>query len=459
MKVAVIGLARSGYAAAKLALSLGYSVKVSDGCNGTHMSEEACREIERKAEELRGLGASVEIGTHSDECVKDVDVVIASPGVPDTAKPVIIAKAENIPVINEVEFAVRQTKAKIIAITGTNGKTTTTTLVGHILNYANIPVIVAGNIGQALCGVVEKATSQKYLVVELSSFQLETMEHFHPDIAIWLNLTPDHLDRHGTMGNYAAAKGKMFMNMNSDDWAVIWNHDREITKPFIENTGVKTVWLDETGKWKQTPENSYKMTCDNGELISVFNGVKQLHGQFSNLNLKGSHNITNVLAAISVARILRIPNHILNEALVQFHGLPHRLEFIAEKDGIKFVNDSKATNIDAVIKALESVEKPISLIAGGYDKGGDFTPLINIVKEKVNKLVLIGDAALMLNEVFKDVENKVVVESMKEAVETAAANVPSGTTVLLAPGCASFDMYDNFEKRGEDFTKCVLTNV
>ena len=261
MKVAVIGLARSGYAAAKLALSLGYSVKVSEGCNGIHMSEETCREIERKAEELRSLGASVEIGTHSDECVKDVDVVIVSPGVPDTSKPVIIARAENIPVINEVEFAVRQTKAKIIAITGTNGKTTTTTLIGHILNYANIPAIVAGNIGQALCGVVEKATSQKYLVVELSSFQLETMEHFHPDIAIWLNLTPDHLDRHGNMANYAAAKGKMFMNMNSDDWAVIWNHDREITKPFIENTGVKTVWIDETGKWKQTPENSYKMSC------------------------------------------------------------------------------------------------------------------------------------------------------------------------------------------------------
>ncbi|RLD11486.1 MAG: UDP-N-acetylmuramoyl-L-alanine--D-glutamate ligase [Chlamydiae bacterium] len=399
----------------------------------------------------------MEIGGHSDDCVKNVDIVIASPGVPDTAKPIKIANAENIPVINEVEFAVQHTNAKIIAITGTNGKTTTTTLIGHILNYADKPAIVAGNIGQALCGVVEKATSHKFLVVELSSFQLETMKTFHPYIAVWLNLTPDHLDRHGTMENYAAAKGKMFMNMNSDDWSVIWNNDREITKPFIENTGVKTVWIDEKGKWKQTPEQPYGTTFDSGELVSIFNGNKQLHGQYSELKLKGTHNIINILAAISVARILHIPNYIINEALLEFRGLPHRLEFITEKNGIIFLNDSKATNIDAVSKALESVDKPISLIAGGYDKGGDFTPLINIVKEKVNKLVLIGEAASMLKEVFKDIDNKVIVHSMKQAVETASADVPVGTTVLLSPGCASFDMYDNFEKRGEDFTKCVLS--
>jgi len=456
MKVAIIGLARSGYAAAKLALSLGHSVKVTDGCSGAHMSEKARAELDKKADELRSLGAFVEIGCHSDECVKNVDIVITSPGVPDTAKPIRIAKSDKIPVISEVEFAVRHTKAKIIAITGTNGKTTTTSLIGHILKYAKIPVVVAGNIGQALSGVVEKAAPQKYLVVELSSFQLETMENFHPHIAVWLNLTPDHLDRHGTMNNYAAAKGKMFMNMNSDDWAVIWNHDRAITKAFVENKSVKIVWIDETAKLKQTPQEPYGTIFDDGKLISVFNGNKQTHGQFSNLNLKGEHNIVNILAAISVARILRIPNHILNEALREFNGLPHRLELITEKNGVKFVNDSKATNIDAARKALETVDKPISLIAGGYDKNGDFTPLVDIVKEKVNKLVLLGDVAPVLNEIFKDIENKVIVNSMKEAVETAADNVPEGTTVLLSPGCASFDMYDDYEKRGEDFSKCAL---
>jgi len=456
MKVAVIGLARSGYAVAKLALSLGYSVKVSDACAGAHTSEDAVRELNRNAEELRSLGAMVEIGNHSEEYFVDADVVIASPGVPDTAKPIVIANEANIPVINEIEFAVQHTNAKIIAITGTNGKTTTTALIGHILNYAKIPAVVAGNIGQALSGVIDKVTSKSFLVVELSSFQLETMKTFHPYVAIWLNLTPDHLDRHGSMENYAAAKGKMFANMCSDDWAVIWNHDREITKPFIENKGIKTVWIDETGNWKQKPEESYGLIYDNDQLISIFNGNKNIYGEFSNLKLKGKHNIINTLAAVSVARILRIPNHVISEALIGFYGLPHRLEFISEKSGIKFINDSKATNVDAALKALEAVSKPISLIIGGRDKDGDFGLLKEIVKEKVNKLVLIGETACMLKKIFNDVENKVIVKTMKEAVESAVDTVPQNTTVLLAPACSSFDMYDNFEKRGDDFSKCVL---
>ena len=456
MKVAVIGLARSGYAAAKLAVSLGYSVKVSDACAGPHMSEEAVTELNKNAEELRSLGATVEIGRHSNEYFTDADVIIASPGVPDNAMPIKIANKYNIPVISEIEFAVQHTNAKIIAITGTNGKTTTTALIGHILNYAKIPAVVAGNIGQALSGVIDKVTSKSFLVIELSSFQLGIMKKFHPYIAVWLNLTPDHLDRHGSMENYAAAKGKMFMNMNPDDWAVIWNHDREITKPFIENKGIKTVWIDETGKWKQKPDEPYGLIYDNNQLVSVFNGNKNEYGEFSKLKLKGKHNIINSLAAISVARVLRIPNHIISEALIGFYGLPHRLEFISEKYGAKFINDSKATNVDAAIKALEAVSKPISLIIGGRDKDGDFGPMKNIVKEKVNKLVLIGEAACMLKEIFKDVENKVIVKTMKEAVETSVNNVPENTTVLLAPACASFDMYDNFEKRGEDFSKCVL---
>jgi len=456
MKVTVIGLARSGYAAAKLALSLGYSVKVSDGCAGAHASEAAISELKRSAEELRSLGALVEIGTHSEDYIKSADVVVTSPGVPEDAKPIRMAFDEKIPVISEIEFAVQYTNAKIIAITGTNGKTTTTSLIGHILNYAGMTAVVAGNIGQALSDVVGKVSSKDFLVVELSSFQLETMKKFHPHIAVWLNLTPDHLDRHGSMENYAAAKGKMFMNMNSDDWAVIWNHDREIVKPFIEKTGVKTVWIDETGQWKQNLNEPYGLIFEDEKLKSVFNGNKHSHGCFEKLKLKGAHNIINTLASIAVARIVNVPNYIINDAIAEFTGLPHRLEFISEKNGIKFINDSKATNIDAAIKAIETVEKPISLILGGRDKDGDFLSMLNVVNEKVNKLVLIGETASMLNDIFKDFENKVIVKSMENAVEAAATNVPEKTTVLLAPGCASFDMYDNFEKRGEDFSKCVL---
>ena len=456
MKVTIIGLARSGYAAAKLACSLGYSVKVSDACNGAHFTPAAKIALEEKADELRNLGVQVELGKHTEEFIKGADVVITSPGVPDNSLPIITAKSEKIPLISEVEFAIRHTNAKVIAITGTNGKTTTTSLIGHILDCAEIPCVVAGNIGQALSAVIEKVNQKDFLVVELSSFQLETMETFHPYIAVWLNLTPDHLDRHLTIEKYAAAKGKIFENMTSDDWAIIWNHDREITNPFIENKGINVVWIDEKGEWKQTPREPYGAVCENGELISTFNGNKYSHGLFEDLKLKGAHNITNTLAAIAVARILHIPSHILNEALIKFYGLPHRLEFIAEKKGIKFINDSKATNVDAMIKGIEAVNAPISLIAGGYDKGGDFTPVAKIIKKKVYKLVLLGDAAEKLDKVFSDFDNKIIVKTMKEAVEKAAENVPDGTTVLLSPGCASFDLYDDFEKRGEDFSKCVF---
>ena len=455
MKITVIGLARSGYAAAKLSLALGYSVRISDACNGAHVTAESKKALQEKANELRTLGAQVELGKHSDEFIKGADLIVVSPGVPETAPPIRLAKEENIPVVSEVEFAVRHTNAKIIAITGTNGKTTTTSLIGHILNYAKIPAVVAGNIGQALSGVVQNINSDKFLVVELSSFQLETMESFQPHIAVWLNLTPDHLDRHGTIENYAAAKGRIFANMTSDDWAIIWNHDRELTKQFIQNKGIKTVWLDEKADWKQTPEEPYGAVCDAGELISTFNGNKISHGLFDDLKLKGAHNVINTLAAISVARILHIPNHILIGALAEFHGLPHRLEFIREINGIKFINDSKATNVDAMIKGIEAVPAPIALIAGGYDKGGDFSEVVDVVNKKVKKLILIGDAAEKLNNVFNNFKNKILVGSMKEAVEKAAENMPAGSAVLLSPGCASFDMYDDFEKRGEDFSKCV----
>ncbi len=459
MNVSVIGLARSGYAAAKLALKLGYKVKASDACAGEHVSESAKSALLENARDLEKNGAWVELDKHTPECLSEADVVVVSPGVPEDSDPIVWAKQQSLKIISEVEFAVRHTNAKVIGITGTNGKTTTTALVGHILETAEIPAVVAGNIGQALSGVVEKVTDKHLLVLELSSFQLQTLESLKPIISVWLNLTPEHLDRHMNINEYAAAKARIFKNMTQENWAVIWNHDRDIVLPHLKDCGAKRVWIDETAAWKSSKEEQYGAFCLDGEIKTDFNGIQQSYGEKSELQLKGGHNMVNVLAACSVGRILQIPDYLIKKALRSFKPLEHRFELVGRKDGISFINDSKATNVDAVLKALESVEKPVSLIAGGYDKGSDFVPLIPLVKEKVCRLVVIGKAAAKIGGIFEGSTEIVRAKRMNTAVSKAAENLPEGATVLLAPGCASFDMYDNFEERGNDFKNCVLNFV
>jgi len=378
-----------------------------------------------------------------------------SPGVPDDADPIIWAKKQNLKIISEIEFAVTHTNAKIIGITGTNGKTTTTSLIGHMLDCAEIPSVVAGNIGQALSGVIEKVTDKHLLVLELSSFQLQSLESIKPYISVWLNLTPEHLDRHSNINEYAAAKAKIFKNMTHDDWAVVWNYDRDIVLPYLNNCGAKRVWVDESNSWVPSKEEQYGALCFDNELRTDFNGIQQNYGVKSDLLLKGNHNFVNVLVACAVGRILQIPDHLIKKAIASFKPLEHRLEFVAEKNEIVYINDSKATNVDAVIKALEAFDKPISLIAGGYDKGNDFSTLIPIVKEKVCRLTLIGKATSKINRELAGTTEIFHVKKMKTAVAKASENLKSGSIVLLAPGCASFDMYDNFEERGNDFKNCV----
>jgi len=455
MNISIIGLARSGYAAAKLALSLGYKVRISDACVAAHLSENAKNILISNANELKEKGAWVELEKHSRDCIKDADVLIVSPGVPDDAVPIVWAKKLNLKIISEVEFAVRHTNAKIIGITGTNGKTTTTSLVGHTLDCANIPNIVAGNIGQALSGVISKATDKHLLVLELSSFQLQSLESIKPYISVWLNLTPEHLDRHSTISEYIDAKAKIFKNMNNDDWAIVWNHDRNIVLPYLNKTAAKRVWIDETEAWKPSKEEQYGAICRDDILETNFNGIQQNYAGKSELKLKGNHNIVNVLVACAVGRILHIPDYIIKKAITSFNTLEHRLELVGKKNNVCFVNDSKATNVDAVLKALETIEKPISLILGGYDKGSDFSELIPLVKEKVVKLTLIGKAADKIDKVLNGYTDILHAKKMKTAVQKAAEKLPTGATVLLAPGCASFDMYDNFEERGLDFKNSV----
>jgi len=455
MNVTIIGLARSGYAAAQLAQRLGYHVRVSDGCTGAHVTAATRRTLEEHAQALRARGIWVELGAHTPACLDGATLVVTSPGVPDSAPPLQWARQRSLPIISEIEFAVRHTNARIVAITGTNGKTTTTTLIGHILTTAGMPCVVAGNIGQALSGVVEQATAQHTVVLEISSFQLEAVQTFKPHIAVWLNLTPDHLDRYKTMQAYGAAKSRIFHQMTHDDWAVLWLHDRELVLPYLNGNDVRRVWLDECGQWRPSRADSCGATLAHGTLTTHVNGITQAHGRMDALHLHGAHNAVNVLAACAVARILRVPAHALDEALRSFRGLPHRLEHVAARNGITFVNDSKATNVDAMIKALEAMPAPITLLAGGYDKDSDFTPVLPLVRAKVPRVVLFGAAREKLAQVFAGVTTLLNADTMQDAVTKAVQGTPGGTTVLLAPGCASYDWYNDFEERGADFRRCV----
>ena len=455
MVVSIIGLARSGYAAARLALRLGYSVKITDACAGNHMSDAMLIKLEQHADELRSAGAWVEIGCHTRKSIEGSDLVITSPGVPDTADPLVWAREEGIKVISEIEFAVRHTNGKIIGVTGTNGKTTTTTLIGHILSHAGMPVVLAGNIGQPLAGIVETTSSRHIVVLEMSSFQLETVESFHPSIAVWLNLTPDHLDRYESMDDYLDAKARIFMNMTKDDWVVVWHRDQELLADVLRACPARKVWIDELGEWQPTAGESYGAWCRDDILHTMLNGVRSVHGNRNELPLSGDHNIVNMLAACVVARILQVPEHVVDEAIKTFQGLPHRIEFVVKKHGITFLNDSKATNVDAVFEALKSLPAPIALIAGGYDKGGDFAPLHPMIREKVTRLVLLGAATDKLQNECNGLTEIVQAQSMAEAVAAAASDMPFGATVLLSPGCASFDMYDDYEQRGDDFKSCA----
>lgn len=455
MIVSIIGLARSGYAAARLALRLGYSVRVTDACTGAHMSSSARETLEQHAGELTAAGVWVELGCHTRKSIEGADLVITSPGVPDTAGPLVWAREEGIAIISEIEFAVRHTSGTIVGITGTNGKTTTASLVGHILSHADMPVVVAGNIGQPLSGVVETISSRHVVVLEISSFQLETVESFHPHIAVWLNFTPDHLDRYDSLDDYFDAKSRIFMNMTNEDWAIVWRRDREITADILRACPARKVWIDEHGEWQPEAGESYGAWCRDDILHTALNGVHTVHGNRNELPLAGDHNVVNMLAACSVARILHIPEHVVNEALLSFQGLPHRIEFVVKRHGITFLNDSKATNVEAMIEAIKTVKQPISLIAGGYDKGGEFSAVQPLIKDKVSRIVLLGDAAGKLARVFEGLTETVRAASMAEAVAAAARDMPPGTTVLLSPGCASFDMYEDYEQRGNDFKNCA----
>ena len=438
-RIVVLGAGESGAGAAVLAKVKGFDVFVSD------MS--AIKD--KYKQQLDSHGILWEEGHHTEDLILNADEIIKSPGIPNDAPLVLKAKAKGIPIISEIEFAGRYTHAKMICITGSNGKTTTTALIYHIFRSAGLNVGLAGNIGQSLAlQVAEK--DYDYYVIELSSFQLDNMYNFRANIAVLMNITPDHLDRYDhNMQNYIDAKFRIIQNQTHDDAFVFWNDDpiiqRELKKYGIQAKLCPFSELKEKGVIAYTEDNKLYFT----EPIA-FNMEEE------ELALNGTHNLYNSMAAGISANLAGIRKETIREALSDFKGVPHRLERVAAVDGVEYINDSKATNVNSCWYALQSMTTPTVLILGGKDKGNDYNDIKALVAEKCRALVYLGLHNEKLHDFFDPMGLPVAdVQSMADAVEAARRMARPGDTVLLSPCCASFDLFKSYEDRGDQFKACV----
>ena len=432
-KLVVLGGGESGIGAALLAKNNNYDVFVSD--KGTISDKEILTNNDIKWEE----------GSHSMEEILAATEVVKSPGIPDTIPLVRELISVGIPVISEVEFAYRYTNAKIIAITGSNGKTTTTLLVGHILKNAGFDVLVAGNIGTGFAKSISER-DYDYIVLELSSFQLDGISAFTADIAILLNITPDHLDRYdNNFDHYIQSKLRITHNQTSDN-VLIYNYDDENIRNKIK-TEAKKIPFSLTEKFD---EGAFY----NNEQINI--NINKNKMTIQELALQGKHNVYNSMAAAVASRVLEVKDFITRQSLLDFQNVEHRLEHVINVHGIEFINDSKATNINSVWFALESMHKDTVWIVGGVDKGNDYKELLSLVKSKVKAIVCIGENTENIHKVFEGHVDEIVnAKSMNEAVGYSYQLANKGDVVLLSPACASFDMFTNFENRGLEFKKSV----
>jgi UDP-N-acetylmuramoylalanine--D-glutamate ligase len=389
----------------------------------------------------------VETGQHNERTFRDQDLIVVSPGVPFDVPQLVPARARGVPVIGEVELAARFLKGHIVAITGSNGKTTTTTLAGEILLAGGRKTLVGGNIGTPAITFVDQSTDDTWVVLEISSFQLETVETFHPHIAVVLNITPDHLDRHHTFENYAAAKARIFENQTAADFVVL-NADNEPCAELEAKAKPPARWfsrLGEVGSGAFVREEQIVWRDEKGELEIM---------PVSEISLKGAHNVENVLAAVCVGMLAGIEPAQIRSAIAAFKAVEHRLEYVATVRGVEYYNDSKATNVDATIKALESFPGRIHLILGGKDKGSDYSVLNSLLKERVKRVYTIGAAAAKIEAQASGTEI-VSAGTLEAAVRRASQSATAGDVVLLAPACASFDQFDSYEHRGRVFKDLV----
>jgi UDP-N-acetylmuramoylalanine--D-glutamate ligase len=445
--ILVAGAGRSGIATTQFLLARGARVILTD----TKSKDALATGIAPLLDVARQTGELVlELGGHRSESFARCDFVVVSPGIPLALPMFDISRKAGIPIIAEVELAYRHLNGRIIGITGSNGKTTTTALVAQLLAGAGLKGYAAGNIGAPLIGFVDDSSPEDVYAVELSSFQLEGIRDFRPRIAAILNLTPDHLDRYDGFNGYIAAKKRIFMNQRETDFAVL-NADDVRTAALGTEICARALWFSRL----TTPAQGAFVR--NGRVIfRDERGERDLFGTDA-IALKGSHNLENVLAACAMAILSGAAPESLEESVRKFPGVEHRIEFVAELDGVQFFNDSKATNVDATIKSIEAFEGNILLIAGGRDKAGDFNALRLTVRERVKHIVAIGEAAEKLKKALADATDVLEARSMQEAVSRCRQLARPGDIVLLAPACASFDMFQDYEHRGRVFKEAVRT--
>jgi len=438
-RVLVVGLGKSGVASALFLKERGARVTVSDTKSGDELRDEIPALLDQ--------GITVETGGHGERTFHGQDLIVVSPGVPVDAPPLVQARALGETVIGEIELASRFLPGPIVAITGSNGKTTTTALVGEILTAGGRPTLVGGNIGTPAISLAERATPESVIVLEVSSFQLETIEKFHPKIAVVLNVTPDHLDRHRTFEAYAGAKARILENQTDNDFAVL-NADDPTCVAMAARTRAHVFWFSrrkevQRGAWAH--EGRILFRDDRGQREIMLT---------SEIPLKGAHNLENVLAAVCAGSLMGCAPDRIRQAVREFKAVEHRLEYVATIRGVDYYNDSKATNVDATIKALEAFPGNIHLILGGKDKGSDYTVLNDLLRKRVKRVYTIGAAAAKIESQIKNVE-VVHAETLEHALHKANAAAEPGDVVLLAPACASFDQFKNYEQRGHVFKEIV----
>jgi UDP-N-acetylmuramoylalanine--D-glutamate ligase len=441
-RVLVVGLGKSGLSAAMFLRARGARVTVSDARSAVALAHEIPA--------LLDAGIMVESGGHGLLTFRRQDLIVVSPGVPTDTPEVQQTKAFGMPIIGEVELASRFLQGKIVAITGSNGKTTTTTLVGKIFSDAGLPTLVGGNIGLPVIDLVEKSTPETTSVLEVSSFQLETIEDFHPHIAVVLNITPDHLDRHGSFENYAAAKTRITERQGAGDFLVL-NAEDKATQMVAAKTKAQIFWFSLRRPVKQGAfvyGESIVFVAREGAKAEPVMPVSEIH-------LKGSHNVENVLAAVCSARLAGISAEIIRHAVGGFKAVEHRLELVKSVHGVEFYNDSKATNVDAAMKAVASFGGGIHLILGGKDKDSDYGTMSDLLKERVKAVYTIGSAAEKIERQLHGVVKMVQAGTIQTAVQEAAKAAVAGDVVLLSPACSSFDQFENYEHRGRVFREVV----
>jgi UDP-N-acetylmuramoylalanine--D-glutamate ligase len=441
-RVLVVGLGKSGLSAAMFLRARGARVTVSDTRSAVALAKEIPALLE--------AGIMVESGGHGLLTFRRQDLIVVSPGVPMDTPEVKQVVAFGLTVIGELELASRYLQGQVVAITGSNGKTTTTTLVGKIFADAGVPTQVGGNIGLPVIDLVAKSTPETVNVLEVSSFQLETVEEFHPRIAVILNVTPDHLDRHGSFEKYVAAKERIFARQGDGD-ALVLNGDDRVTQMCAARAKSEVFWFSGT---KAVRRGAF---VRDGVIVWVEKegGVTEPIMPVSEVHLKGAHNIENVLAAVCAARLAKVSAESIRASVASFTAVEHRLELVRKLNGVEFYNDSKATNVDAAMKAVASFAKGIHLILGGKDKDSDYGLMAELLKERVKAVYTIGSAAEKIERQLHGVVKMVAAGTLETAVAEAAKAAVAGDVVLLSPACSSFDQYENYEHRGRVFRQLV----